>query len=287
MAMAQWLEQVLDHLRIPYDKHHHRPAYSASRLAQAEHVSGHRVAKTVILADVGRPIAVVLRAGDRLDLERVRAVAGGDELRLATEAEMADWFKGCEPGTVPPLPLRTDMLILMDRALANLGWMLFAAGTAEDAVCVPFRDWYRAVRPGMGRFTVALEGERPETQAPVLVVEDEADTNDLLCRLLRRQGIACRGAEEGQRAIDLAGEVKPAAILLDLMLPDMSGFTVYEELRKTGPIKRIPTIVVSALDDDATRRRSEELGADAYLTKPFLPEQLLAEVEEVLADSRG
>jgi CheY-like chemotaxis protein/prolyl-tRNA editing enzyme YbaK/EbsC (Cys-tRNA(Pro) deacylase) len=287
MAVGFFLSEVMNHLRIPFQEHSHPPVYGASHLAHAEHVSGHRVAKTVILTDGSSPVAVVLRAADRVDVSRVRSVLGNDELRFATEEEIANWFRACEMGSVPPLPIRRDFRILMDRALATVGNILFAAGSAEVAVSVSFRDWYRAVRPGVGRFTATTNGFHHKKPAPVLVVEDEVDTNDLLCRLLEREGIECCGAEHGTRALDLAAQVPPAAILLDLMLPDMNGFDVYERLRRTGPLKRIPTIVVTALNDAESRRRSEELGADAFLTKPFLPEQLLAEVEGALADAKG
>jgi CheY-like chemotaxis protein len=241
----------------------------------------------VILADGQRPLAVVLRAGDRIDVPRLGSIVGNDHLRFATEEEMAGWFRGCEPGTVPPLPLRRDLRILMDRSLACFRDIFFAAGSSRTAVSVPFRDWYRGVRPGVGCFALKTNGHRTKELKRVLVVEDETDTNDLLCRLLERQGFACQGVEQGGDALDLAAEAPPSAILLDLMLPDMNGFEMYERLRRTGPIKRIPTIVVTALDDAASRRRGEELGADAYLTKPFLPERLIAEMEEVLTDARG
>ena len=228
-------------------------------------------------------MAVVLPADARLDLERVQEIVGHDNLRPAFEAEIAGWFKGCHPDGVPPLRLRADLIILMDRSLACLGKIVFPAGTPDRAIQVRFRDWYRAVRPGVGRFAATTEEvDRSDPEAPILVVEDEADTNFLLCRLLEQEGHTCRGVEEGGRALDVAAQVRPSAILLDLMLPDMSGFELYERLRRSGPLKRIPVIVVSALDDDASRRRSQELGADEYLTKPFLPGQLMQELADVL-----
>src|SRR5262249_30122143 len=147
------------------------------------------------------------------------------ELRFASEAEITAWFKGCQPGGVPPLRLRSDQVLLMDRSLAHFGHLVFAAGTCEDAVALRFRDWYRMARPGVARFGQASDG-RAAAGAPasVLVVEDEADTNHLLCRLLEREGFACCGAEDGGQALDLALQMRPSAILLDLMLPDMSGF---------------------------------------------------------------
>ena len=57
----------------------------------------------------------------------------------------------------------------------------------------------------------------------MLIVEDEAETNQLLCQLLQREGVVCQGVEAGGKALAAVGERRPAAILLDLMLPDMSG----------------------------------------------------------------
>jgi two-component system OmpR family response regulator len=105
--------------------------------------------------------------------------------------------------------------------------------------------------------------------------------------LLERGGFTCRGVEDGSHALAAARELKPAAIVLDLMLPDMSGFEVVEQLRRTGPLKSAPLVVVSALDNDEARQRGQQLGADAYLTKPFSAEVLLREVQEVMADARG
>jgi Ala-tRNA(Pro) deacylase len=286
MAISRWFKAILTHYGIPFEEHHHPPVFSASHLAQQEHVSGHRVAKTVFLASQGKPLAVVLPANSRLDLARVKEVVGAGDLRMATEAEIAGWFRGCQLGAVPPLRLRSDMGILMDRSLAHLGTILIPGGTPEDAVAIRFRDWYRAVRPGVGRFTPGTNGHAPAAKpATVLVVEDESETNQLLCRLLERQGLTCRGAEEGNQALTLASEVQPSAILLDLMLPDMSGFDVFKRLRRSGPLKHVPVIVVTALDDEKSRQRCWQMGADAYLTKPFPPEELLAELNGVLADA--
>jgi Ala-tRNA(Pro) deacylase len=286
VALPFWLKHILRHYAIPYEVHQHAPVYTAQHLAEAEHVSGQRVAKTVLLASGRHPVAVVLPAPQRLDLERVKEVLGDDSLRLATEAEIAAWFQGCPPGAVPPMRLRADERVLMDRSLAHFGKVLFPAGSLEEAVEVPFRDWYRSVRPGVGRFTAPSNGHNHQ-QPKVLVVEDEADTNELFCRFLELAGYTCYGALEGHQAVEMASEVRPSAILLDLMLPDISGYEVCEKLRQSGPLRRIPFIVVTALDDEASRKRGQQLGAEAYLTKPFHPDALTAELRGVLADARA
>src|SRR5258708_1327032 len=78
-------------------------------------------------------------------------------------------------------------------------------------------------------------GKRPP---PVLVVEAEPATNHLFCLLLEREGYTCHGVEEGRQALSKASEIRPSAMLLDLMLPDMSGFDVYEKMRQSGPLRR-------------------------------------------------
>src|SRR5260370_8268559 len=124
----------------------------------------------------------------------------------------------------------------MDRSLAHLGRILFPAGMSEDAIAIRFRDWYRAVRPGVGRFTLPRLGSNGANGRPtVLVVEDEPTTNELLCQLLEREGYACRGVEEGSHALALAPEFRPSAILLHLILPDISGFNLSEKLPPPGP----------------------------------------------------
>jgi Ala-tRNA(Pro) deacylase len=286
MPVPLWLARILDHYQVPYEYHEHPPVHSASHLAHAEHVPGGRVAKPVFLVTGRWLITVVLPASARVDMGRVQQVVGAADLRMASEVEILARFKGCEPGAVPPLRLRADQILLMDRSLAHFRTITFAAGTSAGAITMRFRDWYRMVRPGVGRFAQGSPPNGRTTPPTVLVVEDEHDTNDLLCRLLEREGFACRGAEDGGRALAMARELRPTAILLDLMLPDMSGFEVYERLRQSGPLKAPPVVVVTALDDEGARQRGRQLGAEAYLTKPFAPDVLLRELQGILADAR-
>src|SRR5207244_5863706 len=105
------------------------------------------------------------------------------DLRLASEAEIACWFKGCQLGTVPPLRLRADEEIVMDRSLAHLGSILIPAGTREDALILRFRDWYRLVRPGIGRFALPRHGYAiPKSPPAVVVTVDEEEMSRVMCR---------------------------------------------------------------------------------------------------------
>lgn len=288
MSVPRWLQRLLTYHGVPYREHVHPPVFSASQLARVEQVTGRRVAKVVFLNARNHPVMVVLPAVAHVAIERVRSVLGEPELRLATEAEIAGWFKGCEPGCVPPFRLRSDLRILLDRGLAHLGEIVLPGGAPDIALVVRFRDWYRAVRPGVGRFAAEDLVRCPSNiHAPLLIVDDESETNRLLCELLRREGVSCQGVEEGRKVLAAARETHPVAILLDLMLPDMSGLEVVQQLRREGSLKRIPWIVLTALDDEAMRQRTSELGADAYLTKPLQPQALIDEVRELLVDARA
>jgi Ala-tRNA(Pro) deacylase len=183
MAVPRWLQIILQHNGVPYEVHQHPPVFSASHLAHAEHITGYRVAKTVMVATHGRPVGVVLPAPARLDLAWMQILWGDPDLRLATEQEITHWFRGCPLGTVPPLRLRSDEEIVMDRELAHLGSILIPAGTRQDALVLRFRDWYRMVCPGVGRFALPRNGYAiPKRPPVVLVTEDEEEMSPLLCR---------------------------------------------------------------------------------------------------------
>lgn len=181
MPVSRWLQAVLNRYGIPHEVHAYAPVF-APPLAHAKHLPACRVAKTVFLADHGRPVGVVVPASARVDLARVRKVLGGD-LRFASAAEIAGWFGGCHPANVPPLRLRADLILVMDRSLAHLGTLLIPAGTPGKAVVMRFRDWFRAVRPGVGRFTT-----RREEPTHAKRTASVADSNHLLGYLLGRHG---------------------------------------------------------------------------------------------------
>lgn len=116
----------------------------------------------------------------------------------------------------------------------------------------------------------------------VLVVDDDAEIGRLVASYLRQNGFGVRvaGAEEGMRQM-LAAE-PPDLLVLDLMLPGKDGLTIIKELRADPVTARLPVLMLSARAEDIDRVVGLELGADDYLTKPFLPRELLARVRAVL-----
>jgi len=113
--------------------------------------------------------------------------------------------------------------------------------------------------------------------ARVLVVEDNRDTSALLRDLLEAEGYAVDSTVTGEKALEILAQNPDVDLLvLDLMLPGMSGYDVIERLRADGALASIPVLVLSALSSTSARIRGLRDGADDYMTKPFLPEELLA-----------
>lgn len=122
----------------------------------------------------------------------------------------------------------------------------------------------------------------PPTGSRILVVEDDGDIRDVIRRYLEAHGfevvVAADGAEALTRA---AGGVD--LVVLDLQLPKVDGLEVVRRLRESSPL---PILIVSARGDGEDRVAGLELGADDYLTKPFLPRELVARVKALLRRSR-
>ena len=121
----------------------------------------------------------------------------------------------------------------------------------------------------------------------VLVVDDEPDVL-LLCRLnLEQRGHEFLEAADGGKALELARERQPDVIVLDLMLPGMSGYDVLEALQRDDDTSGIPILVLTAKSLHADRERSHGMGASAFLTKPFLPVELCEMVESLFVTESG
>ena len=117
----------------------------------------------------------------------------------------------------------------------------------------------------------------------ILIVEDEPDLVEVLRYSLEKEGYSTRIGMSGQEALAQAErEPRPDLVLLDLMLPDMSGTEICRRLRSDPRMSRTPIIMVTALDDEIDRIVGFELGADDYVTKPFSVRELLLRVRAVL-----
>lgn len=117
----------------------------------------------------------------------------------------------------------------------------------------------------------------------VLIVDDEYDTNDLLAGLVQARGFEPVQVFEGARVLEAVRTHAPALILLDLMMPDMDGFEVCEQLKRNRETNLIPIVMVTALDDAGHRARGVRVGANDYLAKPFTTGGLFSVIDRALA----
>lgn len=119
----------------------------------------------------------------------------------------------------------------------------------------------------------------------VLVVEDEGDVADLLRYNLSRAGYTVKVAESGPAALQAVAEERPDAVILDLMLPGMSGYEICQRLRADPETTRLPVLMLTAKGEAAERIKGLELGADDYITKPFSPKELVLRLQAVMRRS--
>ena len=103
------------------------------------------------------------------------------------------------------------------------------------------------------------------THGPILVVDDEEDIRNLVAINLRREGFRVITAETGEQALELAREKAPALVLLDLMLPDIQGTEVCRKLRQDPKLRKLPIIMLTAMDQETDRVVGFEVGADDYV----------------------
>lgn len=113
----------------------------------------------------------------------------------------------------------------------------------------------------------------------ILIVDDEKKISEVLQSYLESAGYKVVSACNGRQALDLFDRLSPALVLLDLMLPDMSGEDICRAIRRKS---RTPVIILSAKVEETHIVKGLEIGADDYVTKPFSPRQLLARVDAVL-----
>ena len=116
----------------------------------------------------------------------------------------------------------------------------------------------------------------------ILVAEDEIDVLNLVATNLKSAGYTVLKAEDGESALEQARHAIPALIVLDLMLPGLSGLEVCKTLKSEAPTRLIPIIMLTAKAEEVDRIVGLELGADDYITKPFSPRELVLRVKSVL-----
>lgn len=150
-------QQILEHLSaasVPYAVRIHSRAVTAQELAASVHVSGSRVAKSVLVEADGRRIIAVLPATEFVDRDRLAAAIGASRLRFLREDEFAGLFPGCELGAEPPFGSLYGLPVVVDRSLAVDEPLVLRAGSHEEALEMGFDDFARLEGVQLADFAV-------------------------------------------------------------------------------------------------------------------------------------
>ena len=122
----------------------------------------------------------------------------------------------------------------------------------------------------------------------ILCIEDEQEMIDLIRLILGRRGFDVRGANNGEEGLKIIQNDHPDLVLLDLMMPDMDGWEVYQHMKSDEATKNIPVIVVTARAQSIDKVLGLHIAkVDDYIAKPFSPQELLNSVDNVLAGKKN
>ena len=137
--------------------------------------------------------------------------------------------------------------------------------------------------PASNSSSASGRGARLKEMKPVvLIVEDEAPLVTMLRYNLEREGFAVDEAADGEEALLRIAERRPDAVLLDWMLPHVSGLEVCRQIRRAPSTRSLPVIMLTARGEESDRIRGLDSGADDYVVKPFSPNELIARLRAVI-----
>jgi Ala-tRNA(Pro) deacylase len=147
------LREFLDSRHIKYLVISHSLAYTAQGIAALTHLSGKKLAKTVIVKIDGILAMAVVPAPAHVDLDRLRTLTGAKVVEIATEREFKDVFPDCETGAMPPFGNLYDMCVYADESLAENEEITFTAGSHRELVRMNWDDMVRLVNPMVADLT--------------------------------------------------------------------------------------------------------------------------------------
>ena len=120
--------------------------------------------------------------------------------------------------------------------------------------------------------------------ANILVADDSTTVVKIVSLALRFKGYRVAAANNGKEALDALRREAFDMAIIDLMMPVMDGLELLSIIKKDDNLKDIPVIIFASEDDEESRKKSMELGADSYIAKPFQPQEIIAKVEALLND---
>ncbi len=158
MSIPENLARFLEEGKIPFRTVTHPEAFTAQQVAQASHVPGHSFAKSVIVNVDGKIWMAVVPATERVDLRRMQACLAAKKVRLASEAEFAPLFVGCDIGAMPIFGSLYDIPVIVSHELTENEEIAFTAGTHRDIVRIRTSDYLAAEKPNVCEREAILAG---------------------------------------------------------------------------------------------------------------------------------
>ncbi len=122
--------------------------------------------------------------------------------------------------------------------------------------------------------------------ARILISEDNAEIRTLVSSILVEEGHKVSVAQNGQQALDMLTDDPPDLLVLDIMMPQMDGYTVLKELKSSGIKDQMKILILTAKTSESDWVRGYKLGADSYLTKPFDTDELINGIEDLLSSTK-
>ena len=119
-------------------------------------------------------------------------------------------------------------------------------------------------------------------QKTITIIEDEPFIIEALTFLLQREGYLVKSVSDGALAVDFIIETRPNLVILDIMLPNVGGMKILEDIRATESISTLPVLMLTAKGQKKDRRAAEDAGASQFMTKPFENAALIENVKEML-----
>ena len=146
--------EFLDLGRVCYAHTRHSQAFTAVEVAFAEHISPHRLAKTVVYATVQGYGLAVLPADTLINMETLGRCLNDPDIRLISEREMLELFPECEVGAMPPFGNLFNVPVVVDLSVAEQEFIAFNAGTHRDVLHMSYSDFARLVDPAVAKFAI-------------------------------------------------------------------------------------------------------------------------------------
>jgi len=167
----------------------------------------------------------------------------------------------------------------LEFCLQGEGTVIAQAGKRHDT-----RPRGRMVRPPARPRRAAKSHERPRARAHglVLIVDDTADTREMYSQYLTSRGFTVLTARDGAFGVDMARRRRPDVIVMDLAMPNVDGITATQRLKADLETRRMPILILTGYPMQAIDQGALEAGADVFLTKPCLPEDLEQHVQRLI-----